>query len=81
MESNGNVIQQGFATNEVYTYENDLTGWKKQVDFFLIHWFGYENYPAMLSLWITSMPTVSASPCSSPSCSVHGSTSSPTQRT
>jgi hypothetical protein len=50
LASNGSVIQQGFATNEVYTYENDLTGWKKEVDFFLIHWFGYENYPAMLSV-------------------------------
>ena len=50
LESEGEVIQQGFATNEVYTYENDLEGWRKRVDFFLIHWFGYENYPAMLTI-------------------------------
>jgi hypothetical protein len=50
LESDGEVIQQGFATNEVYTYEHDLEGWQKRVDFFLIHWLGYENYPAMLTI-------------------------------
>jgi hypothetical protein len=50
LESNGDIIQQGFATNEVFTYENLIDGWRKPVDFFLIHWMGYENYPAMLSV-------------------------------
>lgn len=50
LESNGDVIQQGFATNEVYFYENELDEWGKEVDFFLIHWFGYENYPSALSI-------------------------------
>jgi hypothetical protein len=50
LDSNGAIIQQGFVTNEVYTYENLLDGWKRPVDFFLIHWMGYENYPAMLSV-------------------------------
>jgi hypothetical protein len=50
LESSGDIIQQGFATNEVFTYENLVDGWRKPVDFFLIHWMGYENYPAMLSL-------------------------------
>lgn len=50
LATRGDVIQQGFATNEVYTYENELAGWKKTVDFFLIHWLGYENYPAMMSV-------------------------------
>jgi len=50
LESSGDIVQQGFATNEVFTYENLVDGWRKPVDFFLIHWMGYENYPAMLSL-------------------------------
>ncbi len=50
VQSKGDIIQQGFATNEVFTYENLVEGWRKPVDFFLIHWFGYENYPAMLSV-------------------------------
>ena len=44
------MIQQGFATNEVYTYTNVLEEWKRPVDFFLIHWMGYENYPAMMTI-------------------------------
>lgn len=50
LQSKGDVIQQGFATNEPYYYENELEAWAKPVEFFLIHWLGYENYPAMLSL-------------------------------
>lgn len=50
LESKGDVIQQGFATNEVYTYSNLIEEWKRPVDFFLIHWMGYENYPAMLTV-------------------------------
>lgn len=48
LDSNGDLIQQGFATNEVYTYTEVLEGWKRPVDFFLVHWMGYENYPAMV---------------------------------
>src|SRR5690606_3282182 len=44
------VIQQGFATNEPYYYQNELAAWSKPVDFFLIHWLGYEIYPGMLSM-------------------------------
>ena len=50
LKSKGDVIQQGFATNEVYTYTNVLEEWKRPVDFFLIHWMGYENYPAMMTI-------------------------------
>jgi hypothetical protein len=50
LESNGDVIQQGFATNEVFTYTNVLEGWRHPVDFFLIHWMGYENYSSVLSV-------------------------------
>lgn len=53
IESNGSIIQQGFATNEIYKYENDIE-WKDgapaPVDFFLIHDLGFEDYPAMYSV-------------------------------
>lgn len=49
----GNFIQQGFATNEVYKYEN-VIAWKDgapaPVDFFLIHELGFEDYPAMMTV-------------------------------
>jgi hypothetical protein len=49
----GNFIQQGFATNEIYKYENEIP-WKDggpaDVEYFLIHDLGFEDYPAMLSV-------------------------------
>jgi hypothetical protein len=49
----GNFIQQGFATNEVYKYENELD-WKDgapaPVDFFLIHDLGWQPYPGAYSV-------------------------------
>ncbi|MFN0091155.1 MAG: ABC transporter substrate-binding protein [Acidimicrobiales bacterium] len=45
LESGGSIIQQGFATNEVYLYTEGEVGWKKPVDFLLVHWSGYEAYP------------------------------------
>lgn len=50
LASNGDVIQQGFATNEVYTYTELLPQWRHPVDFFLIHWMGYENYPSVAAV-------------------------------
>jgi len=53
IEANGGIIQQGFATNEIYKYENDIA-WKDgapaDVEFFLIHDLGFEDYPAMYSV-------------------------------
>jgi hypothetical protein len=53
IETGGNIIQQGFATNEVYKYEN-VFEWKDgapaPIDYLLIHDLGYETYPAMLSV-------------------------------
>jgi hypothetical protein len=46
----GNLVQQGFATNEVYKYENDITDWMKPVDFLLIHDTGYDIYQSALSV-------------------------------
>ncbi len=50
LESKGDVLQQGFATNEPFFYSQELPGWSRPVEFFLIHWLGYENYPQVLSL-------------------------------
>jgi hypothetical protein len=49
----GDVIQQGFATNEVYKYENDIA-WKDggpaDVEFFTVADLGFENYPAVITM-------------------------------
>jgi hypothetical protein len=44
------VFQQGFASNEPFKYENDITEWQKPVDYLLIHDAGYEIYPSSLSV-------------------------------
>ncbi len=53
IESNGGIIQQGFASNELFKYENDIA-WKDgaaaPVDYFLIHDLGFEDYPAMYTV-------------------------------
>lgn len=47
----GNFIQQGFATNEVYKYENDIA-WKDgapaPVDYFTVKEMGFDNYAAAM---------------------------------
>jgi hypothetical protein len=49
----GDVIQQGFATNEIYKYENDIA-WKDgapaDVSFFTVGDLGFENYPAAITM-------------------------------
>lgn len=44
VSSGGKVTQQGFATNEPYKYEHDIDGWKKPVDFLLLHDSGWTIY-------------------------------------
>jgi len=44
------LVQQGFATNEPYRYENEIEGWMKPVDFLLIHDSGHEIYQSALSV-------------------------------
>ena len=46
----GNLVQQGFATNEVYKYENDIADWMKPVEFLLIHDTGFDIYQSALSV-------------------------------
>ncbi len=53
VSSNGGVIQQGFATNEVYKYENEIN-WKDgapaDVSFFTVSDMGFDNYPAAITM-------------------------------
>ena len=49
----GSFFQQGFATNEVYKYENDIE-WKDgapaPVDFYTVADLGFDNYPAAITM-------------------------------
>lgn len=49
----GNFFQQGFATNEVYKYENEI-GWKDgapaPVDFYTVADLGFDNYAATMAV-------------------------------
>lgn len=49
----GNFFQQGFATNEVYKYENEIE-WKNgapaPVDFYTVADIGFDNYPAAITM-------------------------------
>jgi len=44
------LVQQGFATNEPFRYENEIDGWLKPVDFLLIHDAGVELYQSAVSV-------------------------------
>ncbi|MGW5324366.1 ABC transporter substrate-binding protein [Rhodococcus pyridinivorans] len=44
----GKAAQQGFASQEPYTYEHSVQGWNKPVDFQLIHDAGYPTYTSPL---------------------------------
>lgn len=44
------LVQQGFATNEPFRYENEIEGWLKPVDFLLIHDAGVELYQSAVSV-------------------------------
>jgi hypothetical protein len=46
----GAIMQQGFATQEPYKYENDFEEWGRPVDFLLIHDSGYEIYQGPLAI-------------------------------
>ena len=48
--SEDGLVQQGFATNEPYRYENEIDGWLKPVDFMLIHDSGFELYQSAVSV-------------------------------
>jgi hypothetical protein len=46
----GKLIQQGYASNEPYRWEHDVTTWKKPVKFLLVHDSGYQIYPQGLAV-------------------------------
>jgi hypothetical protein len=46
----GAIAQQGFASAEPYTYENDITDWGKPVAFELVHDAGFEAYTQPLGI-------------------------------
>lgn len=46
----GSIIQQGFATQEPYNYENVFEEWGKPVDSLLIHDSGFEIYQGPLAI-------------------------------
>jgi hypothetical protein len=48
--SEGNLVQQGFATNEPYKYEHDIPQWHKPVAFALISTSGYNGYPQNIAV-------------------------------
>ena len=48
--SEDGLVQQGFATNEPFRYENEIEGWLKPVDFMLIHDAGFEIYQSAVSV-------------------------------
>jgi hypothetical protein len=46
----GNLVQQGFATNEIYNYENTIADWMRPVEFLLVHDTGFDIYQSALSV-------------------------------
>jgi hypothetical protein len=46
----GDLFQQGFATNELFKYENVIEDWMKPVSFVLVHDSGFEIYQSALSV-------------------------------
>ena len=50
INEDGALVQQGFATQEPYNYENVYEDWGRPVDFLLIHDSGYEIYQGALGI-------------------------------
>lgn len=50
ISENGAIAQQGFATQEPYSYEFDFAEWGRPVDFLLIHDSGWEIYSQVLAI-------------------------------
>jgi hypothetical protein len=46
----GKVMQQGYASNEPYRWEHDVTSWKKPVNYLLVHDAGFPVYPQGLAV-------------------------------
>ena len=48
--SGGKLINQGYVSNEVYSYEHETDAWNKPVDHVLVYDLGYKPYPSVLSV-------------------------------
>lgn len=46
----GDIVQEAFATNEPYKYEHDIKEWNKPVDFLLVSDSGYQPYPENIAV-------------------------------
>jgi hypothetical protein len=55
---NGAIAQQGFASAEPYTYENEIAEWGKPVAFQLIHDAGLELYSQSLAIRKADLETL-----------------------
>jgi len=50
VSSKGQVVQQGYLTNEVYAYEHEVEHWKKPVAWQLVSDSGFPTYPETLAI-------------------------------
>jgi hypothetical protein len=48
--SGGQIAVQGYATNEPYTYEHEITQWRRPMKYQLIYDTGYPNYGNVLAV-------------------------------
>ena len=48
--SRGEIVQQGFLTNEPYAYEKELPAWNRKVGWLLVADSGYPVYPETLTV-------------------------------
>ena len=53
----GKLMQQGYASNEPFSWEHDVESWKKPVKFLLVHDSGYEIYPQGLAVRSNQLAT------------------------
>lgn len=44
VRSNGQLVQEGYATSEPYLYEKELAGWRRPLEYQLLHDMGYPLY-------------------------------------
>lgn len=50
VSSGGEVINQGYASNEIYTMEVETPEWNKPIDYFYLKDAGFEPYPSALAV-------------------------------
>ncbi len=56
--SGGKIAVQGYATNEPYTYQHEITAWGKPVAYQLIYDMGYPNYANVLAVRSDKLTTL-----------------------